>query len=63
MATDASHSKQVQLDAKHTGSFPLPEDTEQRAGQILTAISKFESDYQLQLNETYSELSEKAFKS
>lgn len=52
----------VQLAAKHSGSISLPPAGDDQASKIVTAISKFESEYQLQLNETYSALGDKAFK-
>lgn len=52
----------VQLAAKHSGTLPLPPAGDDQPSKIITAISKFESEYQLQLNETYSALGDKAFK-
>jgi hypothetical protein len=53
----------VQLAAKHNPSFDLPENPTSAASQIITTISKIEAEYQSQLNATYAELGDKAFRS
>ena len=56
---------QVQLATKHTSSFPYPEasGSQSIASQIVTTISKIETSYQLELNDVYGDLGEKAFRS
>jgi len=56
---------QVQLATKHTSSFPYPEasGSQSISSQIVTAISKIETSYQLELNDVYGDLGEKAFRS
>ncbi|WVO20915.1 uncharacterized protein IAS62_002216 [Cryptococcus decagattii] len=55
----------VQLATKHTASFPYPTEpngSQSIASQIVTTISKIETNYHLELNDVYSELGEKAFR-
>lgn len=55
----------VQLATKHTSSFPYPSEagSQSIASQIVTTISKIETTYQLELNDVYGDLGEKAFRS
>jgi capping protein alpha len=62
---DRRLTNQVQLATQHTASFPCPaQDTGSQsiASQIVTAIAKIESNYQLELNDVYDELGDKAFR-
>ncbi|EAL22672.1 hypothetical protein CNBB1210 [Cryptococcus deneoformans B-3501A] len=55
----------VQLATNHTASFPCPTEpngSQSIASQIVTTISKIETNYQLELNDVYNELGEKAFR-
>jgi capping protein alpha len=62
---DRKLTVQVQLATKHTSSFPYPEasGSQSTASQIVTTISKIETSYQLELNDVYGDLGEKAFRS
>jgi capping protein alpha len=56
---------QVQLATEHTTSFPYPAEPtggQSIASQIVTAISKVETDYHMELNDVYGELGDKAFR-
>ena len=55
----------MQLATDHTASFDLPaESTSQSlASQIVTAIAKLETAYQMELQDVYGDLGEKAFRS
>ncbi|WVR05397.1 hypothetical protein IAU60_002411 [Kwoniella sp. DSM 27419] len=55
----------VQLATTHTASFPCPTEdkgSQSVASQIVTTISKVETAYQLELNDVYGELGDKAFR-
>ncbi|OXC69177.1 hypothetical protein AYX13_02120 [Cryptococcus neoformans] len=55
----------VQLATKHTTSFPYPTEpngSQSIASQIVTTISKIETNYHLELNDVYNELGEKSFR-
>lgn len=65
-ASTASDAGQVQLATSHTASFPCPtesSDSQSIASQIVTTISKIETNYQLELNDVYGDLGDKAFRS
>ena len=56
---------QVQLATKHTASFPCPTQStgsQSVASQVITAIAKAETNYQLELTDVYDELGDKAFR-
>ncbi|WWD16125.1 hypothetical protein CI109_100550 [Kwoniella shandongensis] len=55
----------VQLATQHKASFPLPTEpngSQSVASQIVTTISKIETNYHLELNDVYGELGDKAFR-
>ncbi|KAK8869611.1 hypothetical protein IAR55_000178 [Kwoniella newhampshirensis] len=55
----------VQLATRHTSSFPVPTESVESqsiASQIVTTISKIETNYHLELNDVYGELGDKAFR-
>lgn len=57
---------QVQLATSHTASFPCPTEangSQSIASQIVTTLSKIETNYQLELNDVYGDLGDKAFRS
>lgn len=59
------HTSQVQLATKHSAFFPCPKEEsggQSIASQIVTTISKIETNYHLELNDVYGELGDKAFR-
>ncbi|WVQ78527.1 hypothetical protein IAT38_000613 [Cryptococcus sp. DSM 104549] len=55
----------VQLATQHKSSFPYPTapaGNQSIASQIVTTISKIETEYHLELNDVYGELGDKAFR-
>ena len=58
-------TRQVQLATQHTASFPCPvqaNGTQSVASQIVTAIAKIETNYQMELGDVYDGLGDKAFR-
>lgn len=50
----------------HSASFPCPTEpngSQSVASQIVTTLSKIETSYQLELNDVYGDLGDKAFRS
>ena len=56
---------QVQLATVHSASFDYPSESSSQSipSQIVTSIAKLETAYQLELQDVYGDLGEKAFRS